>query len=100
MLAIANKSDCTFKIENDINQANVEELINEFEKYFEKNQDNKSIVIDISDVLMINSIGITFLIGLYKTVSKDGFSILLTGCNSSMLEFLKIIKLDDVFDFV
>lgn len=97
MLVTINENDATFKIDKDITANNVKELISEFELHFNKIDKVKKIVIDVSNVHIIDSIGITFLIGLYKTVTNEGNSITLIGCNKSILEIFKIMKIDEIF---
>lgn len=58
----------------------------------------KIICIDLNNTRSIDSMGITFLIGLYKTLAKRGLKLRVTGVSDSILNLLKVMKLDTVFE--
>lgn len=61
-------------------------------------QGNKKLIIDLSRVNLINSIGLGSLISAYTTFSKNGGEIILTGVGKSIKNIFIITKLTEVFD--
>lgn len=58
----------------------------------------KIICIDLNNTRSIDSMGITFLIGLYKTLATRGLKLRVTGVSDSIRNLLKVMKLDTVFE--
>ncbi len=58
----------------------------------------KVICIDLNNTRSIDSMGITFLIGLYKTLATKGLKLRVTGVSDSIRNLLKVMKLDTVFE--
>ncbi|MBU1298828.1 MAG: STAS domain-containing protein [Bacteroidetes bacterium] len=58
----------------------------------------KRVIIDLSKVNLINSIGIGALISAYTNFSRNGGEILLSGVNKSIKNIFIITKLSTVFE--
>lgn len=61
-------------------------------------QGNKKLIIDLSKVNLINSIGLGSLISAYTTFTKSGGEIILTGVGKSVKNVFIITKLTEVFE--
>ncbi len=60
-------------------------------------QDNKTIVVDLSKVDYITSYGIGMLIYAHTTCTKRDINFYAVGVNEKVLEILKIVHLDKIF---
>jgi anti-sigma B factor antagonist len=63
-------------------------------------QGNKKLIIDLSRVSIINSVGIGALISSYTTFTKNGGEVILTGVNKSIKNVFIITKLSEVFEIL
>lgn len=61
-------------------------------------QGNKKLIIDLSRVGIINSVGIGALISGYTSFTKNGGEVILTGANKSIKNVFIITKLSEVFE--
>lgn len=71
--------------------------IEQLKKYLENDENYEVLQIDLSQTESIDSMGITFLISTYKTMSARGKAVKLTGVSEAMLRIFKMMKLDEVF---
>lgn len=77
-----------------------EDIINELQDAVADfiEQGNKKLIIDLSKVNLINSIGLGSLISAYTTFTKNGGEIILTGVGKSVRNIFIITKLTEVFE--
>lgn len=78
---------------------NIKELVLQLKTVTEQQDDYQTFQVDLSQSESIDSIGITFLIGLYKTLSARGKRFELSGVSEPMMQLFKIMKLDELFNF-
>lgn len=78
---------------------NIKTLVGQLKPIVEQQDDYQVLELDLSQSESIDSIGITFLIGVYKTLSSRGKSLELKGVSGPMMQLFKIMKLDEVFKF-
>lgn len=82
------------KVNVNLISANVKLLVDKFKNNVEAREDYSLVKMDISGVNNIDSMGITFLIGAYKTVTAKGKKLELAGVSEDVRQLLKIVKLD------
>jgi len=87
-----------FKIKTHLTAAYVKDLVIKTKKELEHYQDYQGVEIDLSQAHNIDSMGITFLIGVYKTVSAEGKTFKVLGVSDAMLQLFAIMKLDEIFE--
>ncbi len=77
-----------------------EDIINELQDAVADfiEQGNKKLIIDLSKVNLINSIGLGSLISAYTTFTKNGGEIILTGVGKSVRNVFIITKLTEIFE--
>lgn len=85
------------KIESDLIASNVRGIMEEAKVLINQPGDFFEIVVDIGIVRVMDSMGISFLVGLYKTASSNGKSFVVVGANDDMKKLFKLMKLDEVF---
>lgn len=84
--------------ENNLISPNIRELINIVQNQLFDETSFDSIEIDLCQSTSIDSLGITLLIGIYKTYSSQNKPITLVGVNEPMMELFKIMKLNELFN--
>lgn len=82
----------------DIVSGKVKELAEKARSHMDKEEKYERVVLDLSEVKIIDSIGITFVIGLYKSSSIGGKKFKVSGLNSDIKQLFTIMKLDQVFE--
>lgn len=63
----------------------------------ENNHSFKGVALDLSNVENIDSIGITFIVGLYKTALEHDKDFKVTGVNENIDHLFRLMSLDEVF---
>lgn len=86
------------KFEKDLIAPNIKEFENQFERFIEEGDEYDEYVVEMSEVKNIDSVGITFVIGIFKKVTKDGSLFRVTGCNDDVKSLFRLMNLDDFFD--
>lgn len=78
---------------------NVKDMVEIAKKRLEGDEMYDSVVINLEASESVDSMGITFLIGMYKTITAKGKTISLSGVSEEMMNLFKIMKLDEIFAF-
>ena len=73
-------------------------LIDEIEAALAKG--NKKIVVDLSSVTYINSMGVASLVTVFTKVSNNGGRVILSGLTRKTSDLLQTTKLNTIFDVV
>ncbi len=79
---------------------NVKDLMEFAKSKLVEQDDYDEIVIDLSTSAEIDSMGITFLIGVYKTAVQKEKKVIIKGASPAMLNLFRIMKLDEIFEVV
>jgi anti-sigma B factor antagonist len=79
-----------------IGEDEIDELRDAVSDFIE--QGNKKLMIDLSRVGIINSVGIGALISSYTSFTRNGGEVILTGANKSIKNVFIITKLSEVFE--
>lgn len=58
----------------------------------------EELVLDLSNCENIDSIGVTFVVSLYKNVIREGKNFRVSGSNSDIRQLFKLMKLDEFID--
>jgi anti-anti-sigma factor len=58
----------------------------------------EEMVLDLSNCENIDSIGVTFVVSLYKNVIREGKNFRVSGSNSDIRQLFKLMKLDEFID--
>lgn len=85
-------------LNNNLVAANIKELVDILKSKLEGAEANyNSVVIDLTNSESVDSMGITFLIGVYKALAAKEKTVSLKGVSDEMLNLFKIMKLDEIF---
>lgn len=71
-----------------------EQIISEIDNAKGVNQ----ILVNLEKTENIDSVGVTFIISLYKTADRDGKNFKVKGSSDDIKQLFKLMKLDDFFD--
>lgn len=85
-----------FKISGDIVASQVKDLVAQSKSYLE-DTGSAVVMLDISAVEYIDSTGISFLIGLYKTAAARNREMQIRGVKPEIQKLFKLMKLDELF---
>lgn len=88
---------CT--VNSNLVSVNIRSLLQDMKKYIDESDAYDVYKINLKEVTSIDSMGITFLIGIYKTLLNRSKKMILCDVPDSMLNLFKIMKLDEVFEF-
>lgn len=84
--------------EGDIVSSRVKELIALAKSHMETAENYEKLVLDLSEVKIIDSIGITFVIGLFKNAKNSGKVFKVTSVSTDIQHLFMIMKLDQLFE--
>lgn len=84
--------------ENELTVTSVQQMIEATRAVLDGRDDFQTVCVDLSKTQNIDSIGLTFLIGLYKTYSARGKKVKLMGYSSAILDIFKIMRFDELFE--
>lgn len=85
-------------LEEDLVAPNVK-LFNEKVSDYMMNLDQlDEVVLNLDSVSNIDSIGVTFVISLYKSVTKDGLGFAIADASENVKQLFKLMKLEDLLE--
>jgi anti-anti-sigma factor len=87
---------CVF--DSSIIGANVKGILEVLKPELDSIREYDAITLNLNETKSIDSMGITFLIGLYKTYASKEKKIKLMGVSKELLYLFKIMKLDEIFN--
>lgn len=77
----------------------VKDLIPETKEILSSNINFEEVILDIKNVRIIDSIGISFIIGLFKTSKNNQKRFSVTGTNKDIKQLFELMKLNSLFQF-
>ncbi len=81
----------------DIVSSRVKEMVDNAKEFLETHNKVNEVILDLHHVKIIDSIGITFVVGLYKSTAVKGKTFKITGMNTDIRQLFKIMRLDEIF---
>lgn len=85
-------------LERDLIASHVKTLNLKLMEYIDEFEDVSEIILNMNKVDNIDSVGVTFVINLYKSVTREGKDFRVTHCSSDIRQLFKLMKLEDFFD--
>lgn len=86
------------ELETDLISKNVKNLNMKLMDYIDEFDSVSEIVLNMATVNNIDSVGVTFVINLYKTVINEGCSFRVIHCSDDIKQLFKLMKLEDFFE--
>lgn len=90
------KDKIVIQMLSDLTANVVKDNIKRAEDYIDKDNSG-AVILDLSNVENIDSIGITFIVGLYKTSSGQERDFKVIGANDHITNLFHLMSLDEVF---
>lgn len=88
----------TIYLEDDLIAPNVKGFNQSVEDYLIELGELDEVVLNLKSVENIDSIGVTFVIGLYKSVLRDGLGFMIADASDNVKQLFKLMKLDDLLE--
>ncbi|MBN2898898.1 MAG: STAS domain-containing protein [Clostridia bacterium] len=85
-------------LEDDLIAKNVKTLNMKLMDMMDEFDDVSEVVLDMATVKNIDSVGVTFVINLYKKVSDTGGNFRVVHSSEDIRQLFKLMKLEDFFD--
>jgi anti-anti-sigma factor len=98
MYRAIDKDQMTIFLEDDLVAPNVpkfNEIVSDYYKDFESLDE---VVLSLNSVKNIDSIGVTFVISLYKRVIREGLGFVIHDASDNVQQLFKLMKLDDLLE--
>ncbi len=95
-----NKQDNLIELllEHDLTANHVEEFHAEIDKFLKHEDDMAELIINLSQTKNIDSVGVTFIVSLYKQMKEEGILFRIIGASKDVKSLFKLMKLDQLFD--
>jgi len=77
---------------------NVSKFNGKIDSIFQQNLEFNDVILDLSNIKNIDSVGVTFVISLYKRFETANKNFSLSGASEDILNLFKLMKLDQFFD--
>lgn len=89
----------TLTLQEDLIATNVRDFKSSVEKYLQDEMGNvDEVILDLSACENIDSVGVTFVVGVYKQVTGDAMGFRITGSSEEIKQLFKLMKLDEFFE--
>jgi anti-anti-sigma factor len=85
-------------LEEDLVAPNVKAFNDHIDQNYEEMRTHDEVILNMGAVHNIDSIGVTFVISLYKTVINDGMGFLIADASDNVKQLFKLMKLDDLLE--
>lgn len=90
----------TLALEEDLIAPNVKSFEKDMAEYMRELESSSidELVLDLASCENIDSVGVTFVVSLYKSVIREGKNFRVTGSNNDIRQLFKLMKLDEFID--
>lgn len=100
MIKAINDSVMTLTLKEDLIAPNVKSFEAQMVEHMTEldSVNLEELVLDLSNCENIDSVGVTFVVSLYKNVIREGKNFRVSGSNSDIRQLFKLMKLDEFID--
>ncbi len=89
----------TLTLQEDLVASNVSGYKSNVEAYLQESLGEvDEVVLDLSACNNIDSVGVTFVVGIYKQVTNEAMGFRVMGSSEEIKQLFKLMKLDEIFD--
>jgi len=93
-----NEDRMVIFLEDDLIAPNVKMFNNNVDHYLVDLGELDEVVLNLGSVKNIDSIGVTFVIGLYKSVLREGLGFAIADASENVRQLFKLMKLEDLLE--
>jgi len=87
----------TFIIEKDLIAPNVKKMKEVLNDALSEADEIDEVVIDMNGIENIDSVGVSFVVSLYKNISNEGLEFRIVNASSDIVQLFKLMRLDEFF---
>lgn len=98
MIRNVHEETMNLVLERDLIATNVKTLNMKLMEYIDEFEEVSEIILDMDIVDNIDSVGVTFVINLYKSVTREGKNFRVVHCSDDIKQLFKLMKLEDFFE--
>ncbi len=89
----------TVTLQEDLVASNVRDYKEQVEAYLQEAMGEiDEVVLDLSACNNIDSVGVTFVVGVYKQVTGEAMGFKVSGSSNEIKQLFKLMKLDEIFE--
>jgi stage II sporulation protein AA (anti-sigma F factor antagonist) len=97
MEKIIEGNSMKFIIEKDLIAPNVKKMNIVLEKSLKEIDDIDEVVVDLNSIENIDSVGVSFIVSVYKTISNEGLEFRIINASNDIVQLFKLMRLDEFF---
>ena len=86
-----------FIIEKDLIAPNVKKMNIVLEESLKEIDNIDEVVIDLNSIENIDSVGVSFVVSVYKTISNEGLEFRIINASNDIVQLFKLMRLDEFF---
>ena len=98
MEKIVQGDSIILKLHEDLIASNVKQFNLNVMELLEEDEDHDALVLDLSETENIDSVGVTFVVSLYKAANAEGRLFKVINSNQDIVQLFKLMKLDEFFE--
>jgi anti-anti-sigma factor len=93
-----NGSILTFKLADDLIASHVDKLVSQINTACKENENYDSVEMDLTNVKEIDSLGINFIVGLYKQLTEEEIKFFVSNTSRQIKNLFNLFKLSSYFE--
>lgn len=86
-----------FVIQNDLIAPNVKKMNEVLMEALDETEDIDEVIIDLNKIENIDSVGVSFVVSLYKNISNEGLEFRIVNASNDIIQLFKLMRLDEFF---
>lgn len=84
-----------FIIQEDLIAPNIDKLKSVISSELDALEGKSQIVLDLNNISNIDSVGVSYLVSLYKRIMSEGYEFKIINASNDIVQLFKLMKLDD-----
>ncbi len=92
-----NNNEIQLLLEHDLTANHVEQFHIEIDNFLKDENDMAELTVDLSQTKNIDSVGVTFVVSLYKKMKDEGIIFRIIGASDDVRSLFRLMKLDQLF---
>ncbi len=86
-----------FMIQNDLIAPNVKDMNKVLMDALDETAGIEEVIIDLNKIENIDSVGVSFVVSLYKNISNEGLEFRIVNASNDIIQLFKLMRLDEFF---
>lgn len=98
MEKIVQGDSIILRLHEDLIASNVKQFNLNVIELLKDDEDHDELVLDLGETENIDSVGVTFVVSLYKAANNEGRHFRVINSNEDIMQLFKLMKLDEFFE--